>query len=272
MVRRLLALLMLLWLPVTALAQNPAVVDDANLFSTQEEAEIQEKAMEIIQRYQVDVVVVTSYAPQKGKSLAFADDYYDRNGYGVGEDEAGLLYLIDMSNRVPTISTKGIMIDYITDSRLEELFDCSYDALAAGDYARSTMQLLNRLESFLADGIQEGSFRYDKATGKRLTGLYNALTSGELLVAVLAGIGVALGMIALIAGKYQLRTSTYHYDLQEHSSFHADVDQERYIRSTVVHRAKPQHTGHPGGRGGGGSGVHTSSGGGVHGGGSGRGF
>ena len=89
------------------------------------------------------------------------------------------------------ISTKGIMIDYITDSRLEELFDCSYDALAAGDYARSTMQLLNRLESFLADGIQEGSFRYDKATGKRLTGLYNALTSGELLVAVLAGIGVA---------------------------------------------------------------------------------
>lgn len=37
-----------------------------------------------------------------------------------------------MSNRVPTISTKGIMIDYITDSRLEKLFDCSYDALAAG--------------------------------------------------------------------------------------------------------------------------------------------
>lgn len=108
--------------------------------------------------------------------------------------------------------------------------------------------------------------------GSGITGLYNALTSGELLVAVLAGIGVALGMIALIAGKYQLRTSAYHYDLQEHSSFHADVDQERYIRSTVVHRAKPQHTGHPGGGGGGGSGVHTSSGGGVHGGGSGRGF
>ena len=40
MVKRLLALLMLLWLPVTALAQNPVVVDDANLFSTQEEAEI----------------------------------------------------------------------------------------------------------------------------------------------------------------------------------------------------------------------------------------
>ena len=60
MVKRLLAFLMLLWLPVTALAQNPVVVDDANLFSTQEEAEIQKKAMEIIKRSQVDVVVVTS--------------------------------------------------------------------------------------------------------------------------------------------------------------------------------------------------------------------
>lgn len=271
MVKRLLTLLVLLLLPITALAQNPVVVDDANLFTSQEELEIQQKALEIIQEYQVDVVIVTSYAPRRGESLAFADDYYDQNGYGVGEDEAGLLYLIDMNNRVPTISTKGVMIDYITDSRLEELFDCSYDALAAGEYGKSTMQLLNRLENFLDAGIQEGSFRYDKETGKRLMGLYNALTSGELLVAVLVGLGVALGMIALVVSKYQLRGSTYHYDLPEHSSFQVDVNQENYIRSTVVHRAKPQNNGHSGG-GGGGSGVHTSSGGGVHGGGSGRGF
>lgn len=271
MVKKLWALLLLLWLPVTALAQNPVVVDDANLFTAAEEAEIEQEAMAIIQRYQVDVVIVTSYEPRRGASQDFADDYYDQHGYGVGEDHAGLLYLIDMTNRVPTISTTGVMIDYITDSRLEELFDCSYDALAAGAYGESTMQLLERLERFLAEGLREGAFRYDKATGKRLTGLYNTLTSGEIQVAVLAGAGVALGIILLVAGKYQLRGSTYRYDLFEHSSFHAEVDQERYIRSTVVHRAKLQNTGRPGG-GGGGSGVHTSSGGHVHGGGSGRGF
>lgn len=273
MVKRIAALLILLLLPLTALAELPVVVDDADLFTAQEEAAIEENAREIIQRYQMDVVVVTSYEPETGRSLAFADDYYDRNGYGVGEDQAGLLYLIDMHNRVPTISTKGAMIDYITDRRLEELFDCSYDALAAGEYGESTLQLLDRLDDFLAQGRQEGSFRYDVETGRRLTGTYNTLTNGELWVAILAGLAVAVGMVAMVTAKYQLRGSTYRFDLSAHTTFHPEVDEERYIRSTVVHRAKPQNPGGHGGMGGGnGSGVHTSSGGSFHGGGSGRGF
>ena len=271
MVKKLCALLAALLFPLTALAELPVVVDDAELFTSQEETEIEQRAQEISQRYQVDVVIVTSYEPRTGQSLAYADDYYDEHGYGVGEDRSGLLYLIDMHNRVPTISTAGIMIDMITDSRLQALFDCSYDALAAGDYAESTLQLLDRLETFMAAGVQEGSFRYDTATGERLSGRYNRLTTGEIWVAVLAGLGTAVAMVAAVVARYRLRGSTYHYDLNAHSDFHVETDDERYLRSTVVHRAKPQNGGGPGG-GGMGSGVHTSSGGHSHGGGSGRGF
>ena len=79
------------WLPIAALAERPVVVDDANLFTASEEAQIEAAARTIVDTYQVDVVVVTSYAPKPEQSQAFADDYFDYNGYGVGEDEAGLL-------------------------------------------------------------------------------------------------------------------------------------------------------------------------------------
>lgn len=273
MVKRFLTLLLTLLLPVVALAERPVVVDDANLFTASEEAQIEAAARTIVDTYQVDVVVVTSYAPKPEQSQAFADDYFDYNGYGVGEDEAGLLYLIDMTNRVPTISTKGVMIDYINDHRLNELFDCSYDALASGRYGYSTLQLLHQLENFMAEGIEEGSFRYDAETGERLSGLYNKLTTGEFIFSVGAGLVVMLAIITAVSAKYQLRGQTYHYDLDTNASFQVSTDDEKYIRSTVVHRNKVDSNHGGGGSGGGmGSSVHTSSSGSFHGGGSGRGF
>ena len=267
-------LLTVLLLPLYALAERPVVVDDANLFSTQEEESIAAKAQEIIDKYQVDIVVVTSYAPKAERSQDFADDYFDYNGYGIGEDGAGLLYLIDMTNRVPTISTKGVMIDYITDHRLNELFDCSYDALRDRKYGRSTLQLLDRLEEFMAEGREEGSFRYDAQTGERLSGLYNRLTRNELLTAVLAGLAVMGAIVLVVYRKYQLRGSTYHFDPASQVTMHDDVCNERYLRQTVVRRNVDSDGGSGGGGGGGGMGssVHTSSSGSFHGGGSGRGF
>lgn len=273
MVKRFLTLLLTLLLPVAALAERPIVVDDANLFTVSEEAQIEAEARTIIDTYQVDVVVVTSYDPKPEQSQTFADDYFDYNGYGVGEDEAGLLYLIDMTNRVPTISTKGVMIDYINDHRLNELFDCSYDALASGRYGYSTLQLLHQLESFMAEGIEEGSFRYDAETGERLSGLYNKLTTGEFIFSVIIGLIVMLTIIITVSAKYQMRGQTYHYDVDANASFQVSTDDEKYIRSTVVHRNKVDSNHGGGGSSGGmGSSVHTSSSGSFHGGGSGRGF
>ena len=193
----------MLLLPCLAFA-GEMVVDDAGLFTQAEIGQMEEIITRIRDTYQMDAVVVTSTAPGYNDTQDFADLYYERNGYGLGDDKAGLLYLIDMRNRVPCISTSGVMIDYITDSRLEELFDCSYDQLASGQYGQSTITLLTRLESFLRKGRQEGSFRYDAETGKRLSGIYNALTGGEMLVAALAGLAVAAVIYLTVNSRYSL--------------------------------------------------------------------
>ena len=82
-----------------------------------------------------------------------------------------------------------------------------------------------------------------------------------------------LAIITAVSAKYQLRGQTYHYDLDTNASFQVSTDDEKYIRSTVVHRNKVDSNHGGGGSGGGmGSSVHTSSSGSFHGGGSGRGF
>ena len=272
--KRLLALIVVMLLvPCMALASS-RVIDDVGLFSQSEIVQMEELIAAIQDAYQMDVVVLTSYDAKKNDTQDFADLYYENHGYGIGDDDAGLLYLIDMNNRVPCISTTGAMADYITDSRLEELFDCSYDQLRAGQYGQSTLTLLRKLESFLKAGRQEGSLRYDRETGKRLSGVYNPLTGSETLVALLAGLGVAFIMYRAVTSRYSLKGGTYRYNLAENASCKLTRNDETFLRQTV---SVVRHNSNSGGGGGGshggsGSAMHTSSSGMSHGGGVGRGF
>ena len=272
--KRLLTLIVVMLLvPCMALASS-RVIDDAGLFSQSEIAQMEELIAAIQDAYQMDVVVLTSYDAKKNDTQDFADLYYENHGYGIGDDDAGLLYLIDMNNRVPCISTTGAMADYITDSRLEELFDCSYDQLRAGQYGQSTLTLLRKLESFLKAGRQEGSFRYDRETGKRLSGVYNPLTGAETLVALLAGLAVAFIMYRAVTSRYSLKGGTYRYNLAENGSCRLTRHDATFLRQSV---SVVRHDTNPGGGGGhsgggGGSAVHTSSSGMSHGGGVGKGF
>lgn len=276
MVKRFLCILWaLLLLPLLALAETQPVVDDASLFTASEIQQMTAIIHRIQETYQMDAVVVTSkqvkedYWGDGDVSQAFADDYFDYNGYGLGTDEAGLLYLIDMTNRVPVISTKGVMIDYITDHRLEEMFDSSTSYLREGRYGQAAITVLTTLEGFLQEGREEGSFRYDAVTGERLSGLYNTLTKGEAVLAVMVGLGCSLLLVCTVCFRYSLKGSTYKYNPSQHCQISWLDRKDKFLRQSVVRtRNEPSGGGGHGGGGGGlGSSVHTSSSGSSHGGG-----
>ncbi|MBR2718457.1 MAG: TPM domain-containing protein [Clostridia bacterium] len=282
MVKRILCMLLLvLMLPCAALADNAMIVDDAGLFSVFEISDMEQIIQRIEAQFQMDVAVLTTYDVPTTYSdqiiQDYADTYFEQHGYGMGEDGAGLLYMIDMNNRAPVISTSGVMIDYITDDRLETLFNVSYDHLATGDYGRAAVAVLQYLERFLIQGREEGSFRYDAETGQRLSGLYNALTTGEMGVAALVGIAVAALMFTSVSGKYSLKGSTYRYD-RNNISCKFVKNEEQFLRQSVSVMRHPTNTGggSMGGRSGGSSGrgisVHRSSSGRSFGGGVGRRF
>lgn len=277
MVKRMLCLVAaVLLLPCLALASTQ-VVDDAGLFSTDEINRMETIIQRIANEFQMDVAVLTTYDVPETYSDApiqdYADLYYENGGYGLGDDSAGLLYMIDMTNRAPCISTSGVMIDFITDSRLEDLFDASADYLSMGQYGQAAIKLLNRLEDFLEEGLVEGSFRYDAETGKRLSGLYNKLTEDETMLAAVSGAAVALFMYFYVSSCYNLKGSTYSYDRSANTDCEITSAKERFLRETRrVVRHDSSGGGPRSGGGGNGSAVHTSSSGGFHGGGVGKRF
>ena len=276
MVRKMIPILLVLMiLPVLALADEQ-IIDNAHLFSAADIVRMNEIIARIEDEHQVDLVVLTTnavpddYSESMWRVRDYADDFYDNGGYGMGADNSGMLILLDMNNRVMWLSTGGVMIDYITDMREEDILDRAYNYLYYGDYGEAMIAALDRVEYYMDKGRTEGSFRYDELTGERIGGIYNALTSAEIGIAALAGGGVGLVIYLCISGSYSLKGSTYTYDAGSNSAVQLTKDDESFVRQ-FSHRT-PRNTGSHGPRSGGGgrsggSGVHRSSGGFSHGGG-----
>lgn len=266
-----------LLLSLTARADGAGqVIDDANMFTADERQRMTEIILEIEQKHQVDLVVLTTrdtpYDPSDSlwRVRDYADEYYDDGGYGMGADGSGMLLLLDMHNRAMWLSTGGVMIDYINDDREEDILDHAYDRLVEGDYGGAMIAALNRVSHWMDAGRREGFFRYDEVTGERIGGLYNALTPMEAAVAAVAGLAVAAAVYLSVSAAYNLKGSTYTYDRAANTSVTLVRDDQFFLRKRV-HRS-PIVTGngsggHSGGGRSGGSGVHTSSRGVSHGGG-----
>ena len=65
--------------------QKPLLVDEAGLLTEEESSELLNKLEDISQRYENEVGIVTVNSLEGKTAEAYADDYYDYNGYGYGE-------------------------------------------------------------------------------------------------------------------------------------------------------------------------------------------
>lgn len=274
----LLLIVAMLLLPCSAFAIQMRVYDFARLFTSDEVMELENTIASATADTGYDFVVLTSNDVGGKSSIAYADDFYDENGFGTGEDFSGLLYFIDMDNRVPTISTCGEMIDIITDARLEKLLDTAFEYLVEGEYAASAEAVIEQAVSYAKRGVVEGQYRVDEETGQAITRPRLKLTFGEVLFALAAGTAVFFLLRVTLRANYTLRGNQVYYDPYTNGIVNVKKKEDRYIRSFTVTRPKPQptvtytsssHSSHSPHRT---STVHRSSSGRSHGGGSGRKF
>ncbi len=278
MVRRMLMILALtlFLLPAAALA-DVQVVDEAGVIDAITEREIATAIEAIEQEHQVDLVVLVTYdvpldySDDLWRVQDYADTWYENGGYGMGSDHSGMLYMIDMNNRVQWISTEGVMIGYIDDGREERLLNMAEPRLRRENWGGAALAVMLEISNMMDEGRRKGSFLYDEETGERLSGLYNPLEGYEMLLAAGGGVLTAAIFIGSISGSYGLKGGTYSYDLSDKASCRFLKDEERYIRESVSRMARSTGgngtgSGHRSG-GSRGSGVHRSSGGRSHGGG-----
>ena len=170
MVKKLLVLLAILLLPALALADGQ-VIDNAGLFTSDDVLTMEAIIRRIENDHQVDMVVLTTYDVPDDYSESmwrirdYADDFYDNGAYGMGPDYSGMLILLDMNNRAIWLSTGGVMIEYINDSREEAILDDAYAYLSYGSYGSAINAALDRVERYMNKGREEDTFLYDEVTG-----------------------------------------------------------------------------------------------------------
>lgn len=120
-----LILLIAVLIPVNIFADNdrPLLIDNAGLLTEAENKELANKLETISENQNMDVVIITVDSLEGKTPTAYADDFYDYNGYGYGPDKDGILFLISMADRDWCISTTGYGIAVFTDKGQEYIVE-----------------------------------------------------------------------------------------------------------------------------------------------------
>lgn len=199
--------------PIFASADTK-VYDYANLLTLEEIESLETTATELAQTHQLDVGIVTTDDAEGKSAQAYADDFYDYNGYGYGSNYDGLLFLIDMDNREIYISTCGSGISYFTDQRINNMLDDAYDYVSDGDYYNACQSFLKNTDSYIKAGIPSNQFSYEgefvsSAKHKPFTNSYGEpLTNENILLSVVAAL-LGGALIAFIVRFIVKRTYTH---------------------------------------------------------------
>ena len=274
-------LLLILILPILLPAygaEEPLdyVVDDAGLLTSEEEEDVQRWAASYKEDLQLDIVIVTTYGSGGKGVQAYADDFYDQNGYGYGIHKTGILLLIDMESREWYMSTCGEAIYMFTDYGLEQLGQEILPWLSDGEYYRAFLAWISALPPY-AEAYRAGSpvdgyvspDEYDAPSGEEI--YYYEDHTGIALrpfpIALLTGLIAA--SITILVMRSRMNTAKMQRDAENYlksGSFRLRQRSDMFLYSRVSRKAKPKNNT----SGGGGSSVHRSSGGISHGGRGGR--
>ena len=239
-----LVILLISAMPFCAYANDyDLVVDNGNLLTDEQEADLSVELDEVFKETGLCPVVLTVSSLDGKTAEAYADDYYDYNGY----PEDGCLFLVRISDVAGDsdwhVSTKGKAIKAINDADIEEIGDTCVPSLKSGNYYAAFQN-------------------YGKLVIKYANSAKTANVKGFAISFVVALV-VALIVIASVKKSYkpvQFNRSAANYLVD--GSLQVTQGYEHFLYANVTKTQRSDSSS--------GSSTHTSSSGSSHGGGGGK--
>jgi len=255
------ALIVLLTIP--ALAAQQMLVDEAGLLSFTEAAMLRGRLEKLSNKHNADIVIVTVEGIGKATPMEFADDFFDNNGYGRGENYDGILLLISMAERDLWISTTGKAIDVFSDAGIEYIGNnLATFGLSSGNYAKAFNRYADLCDAFFTKADSGAPFD----TGHMPKEFSNLIVVGMFSFPL----GLIISFIVTGSMRKQLKSvkkKRHASDYVRQGSFYVSYSDDRFLDTNVVKTRIPVQTSSSGGGSSGGSSTHTSSSGRSHGGG-----
>lgn len=236
---------------VCAQKSAPIVVDNADVLSEAEEEKLFSKLVNINEEYNVTAVVVTVDSVGRKTPEAYADDFYDYDGYG----KDGILLLVSMEESDYHISTSGDAIEIFTDDGLEYMADKFVPYMSDGDFYDAFIAFSELCEEFLAQAESGEPYDYHNLPKEPFA------PGAALLISLIVGFISAFIATAIMRAKLKSvhsRPAASDYVKKDSFELTRSNDIFLYRNLKVIPIPKSESKG--------GSSVHTSSSGRSHGG------
>ncbi len=252
-----LSALLFLTLTFSSFAAGDAelLVDNADLLSEDEEAEILDLLKGVSDKYEMDVAIITVDSIGDKSPMEFADDYYDENGFA----EDGLVLLISMEESDWYISTSGYGITAFTDAGIEFLGEQLVYDLGAELYFDAFKSYAEYADMYI-EAAKAGT-PYDSDNIPKLPYEFGV----NLVISLVVAFIISLIVTAIMKGKLK---SVYKRDSAEdyvkNGSLNVTTSRDIFLYSHISKTPRPKETSSSG------SSTHTSSAGRTHGGGGGK--
>lgn len=266
------------------------VVDLANLLSQEQITSLEQKINNIINEYQMDVVILTTYLNNGKEVQDFADDYFDENNYGIGTDKDGLLLVLSFQYNDWYISTSGKAIDMFTDWGIDYLGKVMRPNFSGKEYYNGFNEFLDYTDKFINQALTEKP--YDRYSQGDLPSLYDdyvsdntdyekeegRFSSNEKIIYSLIG-GLIIGFIVSMIRLGNLKTKKAVYNANAYvkeNSLNLTKSDDLFLYHTIRKTRKPEPSDDhvssrtSSGNKSTGSSTHRSSSGRTHGGGGGK--
>ena len=245
-------LVLALIMTVPAFADTPLVVDEAGLIT--DAVAVTDALQTVSDKHSMDVVVVTVNSTGELSEMEYADDYFDYNGYGRGENRDGVLLLINMETRQAWISTSGYGITAFTDAGIDYIGAQVSEYLSIEDYDNAFTKFAELADDFITQAKNGTPYDVDNLPKSP----FDAMKS----VLIALGIGFVGALIATGSMKGKLKSvqrqsAAANYERQGSLQL---VNSNEYFLFSHVDSVKKEEKSS-------GSSTHTSSSGRTHGGG-----
>ena len=247
-------------LPVGASEYLP-LFDEPDLLTDAEESALISKLESIGYEYQMEVVVAVVETAGDYSAMEYADDFYDYNGYGYGENRDGLILMVIMDTHDWWISTCGEAISVFTDAGIEYIGEQIVPYMSDGDFHAAFNEFADQCDLFMAQartGEAYDSHNLPKDPFAPGTSLVIALVIGFIIALIYTG--SLKGQLKSVQAQRAAAGYVKNGSLQITNS--RDLFLYRHVTKTEKQTESSS--------GGGGSSTHSSSSGTTHGGGGGK--
>lgn len=277
----LLTLLLCLALPFAVFADEKGgkLVDEAALLSEVEYESILAEFERVSAARNMDVCAVAVDGLDGKLIYDFADDYYDEQGFGIGPDASGILWLIDMDSCEYYFTTGGAAIGAFSDAEIEQLADAVLPYMETGDYYGAMEQYAALTDLFFETAAQNPEPVVGGAVNPPIPApVVKKAPSAKsyvlgAVIALLVGFGISFIITAVMKGKMKsVRKQQGAYQYADESGLQLSEQTDRYLYHHVSVTPIPRNDNNNNNHHSGGSSVHRSSSGISHGGGGHRGF